>query len=53
MTSAFSWDGIEWSKPVPLPDYNWPVQLESDDMKNYMKFLEWQTENNGLLVSAC
>ncbi len=32
------------------PDYNWPLPLEDAKMKNYRKFLSWQTANHGLSV---
>jgi beta-lactamase superfamily II metal-dependent hydrolase len=32
------------------PDYQYPVPLESDDMKNYQQFLTWHRENRGVEV---
>lgn len=30
------------------PDYNWPEPLKADYIKNYIRFVKWQVENNGL-----
>lgn len=32
------------------PDYNWPVPLDDPKMKNYRRFIAWQTANKGLRV---
>jgi beta-lactamase superfamily II metal-dependent hydrolase len=32
------------------PDYDWPVKLDNDNMKNYQNFLKWQIENNKVRV---
>ena len=32
------------------PDYDWPVPQDSESIKNYRSFLEWQMENGELTV---
>jgi beta-lactamase superfamily II metal-dependent hydrolase len=32
------------------PDYNWPVPMENEKMKNYRQFLNWNVERNNSVV---
>lgn len=32
------------------PDYNWPVPQDDSKMKNYRRFIAWQTKNRGMQV---
>ncbi len=32
------------------PDYNWPVPLMGENMKNYRLFLDWHIRNNKIIV---
>lgn len=41
-------DNIPFNKIIDRnwPDYNWPVMLDDEKMKNYQQFIKWHIENN-------
>jgi hypothetical protein len=32
------------------PYYDWPVKMDNNEMKNYLQFLKWHAEKNGVVV---
>lgn len=45
-------DNIRFDKVIDRdwPDYKWPLPIDDDKMKNYIKFLNWHVKNRNVVV---